>query len=106
MFTGGIEDGLVGEITEAATGELMRAAPESGSSLAASALIFEVEARMLVFTLRGTLPLYSGLLSVLVGPAADEMLVIGLRPEMVVYLSESGAFSVDGFISFGLSTNG
>jgi hypothetical protein len=82
---------------------LVRAAPVIGSSFEAS---FAVAARVDTFTSRGTPPLYSGLLSLLVGPVAAVIFVIGLSPEMFVYRSESGAASVDGFISFDLSTKG
>ena len=106
MCTGGVEDGLVGEVTGAAAGgfikPLRRAAPVRGSS-------FATTASSLAFALEGPGmggPLYSGLLSVLTGPVAAVMLVTGLRPEMVVYRSESGADSVDGFIAFGFKTNG
>lgn len=111
VCTGGVEDGLVGEVTGAADGgfikPLRRAAPVRGSSFATTAFSLALAASL--FALEGPGmggPLYSGLLSVLTGPVAAVMLVTGLRPEMVVYRSESGADSVDGFIAFGFRTNG
>jgi hypothetical protein len=111
VCTGGADVGLVGaEFTGAAPGgfikPLRRAAPVIGSSFATAAFNLDFSASSFALEAFGAGPLYRGLLSVLIGPPAPVMLVIGLSPEMLVYRRESGAGSVAGFICFCLSTKG